>query len=208
MGTRPCRRRSWKPGARRTGGSSTDSVDQQPVFYYDLGSPECYLAAETVMSALPVVPEWEPVLGSGIAPADAAARAEIERRARELGLQPLRWPDRWPADTERAMLAATYAKRIGRGVAFSLAAFRQAFAGGRDLTEEDTILIAGAACEMHPTALHKGIELASTHDALIHATRRAESAGVTALPAIQIGAHIYVGEQAIHHAATALNQSP
>ena len=27
------------------------------------------------------------------------------------------------------MLAATYAKQIGRGVAFSLAAFRQAFAG-------------------------------------------------------------------------------
>ncbi len=54
------------------------------------------------------------------------------------------------------MLAATYAKRIGRAVAFSLAAFRQAFAGGRDLADQDTILIAGAACEMHPTALLKG----------------------------------------------------
>ena len=57
------------------------------------------------------------------------------------------------------MLAATYAKRIGRAVAFSLAAFRQTFAGGRDLGDENTILIAGAACEMHPTALRKGIEL-------------------------------------------------
>ena len=193
-------------------GSSTADPDQ-PVFFYDLGSPPCYLVAETIMTALPVVPEWEPVLGSQFAATDGddtaeADRTEIERRAQELGLQPVRWPRRWPPDTERAMLAATYAKRIGRAVAFSLAAFRQAFAGGRDLTEEDTILIAGAACEMHPTALHKGIELASTHDALIYAARRAESAGVTALPAIQIGAHIYVGEQAIHHAATALNQSP
>ena len=84
------------------------------------------------------------------------------RQAKELGLQPLRWPSGWPPDTERAMLAATYAKRIGRGVAFSLAAFRQAFAGGRDLGDEDTVLIAGAACEMHPTALLKGIELQVT----------------------------------------------
>jgi 2-hydroxychromene-2-carboxylate isomerase len=198
-------------------GSSTADPDQ-PVFFYDLGSPLCYLVAETIMTALPVVPEWEPVLGSQIAAADGddtagddtagADRTEIERRAQELGLQPVRWPRRWPPDTERAMLAATYAKRIGRAVAFSLAAFRQAFAGGRDLTEEDTILIAGAACEMHPTALHKGIELASTHEALLHATRRAESAGVTALPAIQIGTHVYVGEQAIDHAATVLNQNP
>ena len=48
------------------------------------------------------------------------------------------------------MLAATYAKQFGRAVAFSLAAFRQAFAGGRDLGDEITVLIAAAACEMHP----------------------------------------------------------
>ena len=59
------------------------------------------------------------------------------------------------------MLVATYAKRIGRAVAFSLAAFRQAFAGGRDLGDESTVLIAAAACEMHPTAVLKGIGLRS-----------------------------------------------
>ncbi len=36
----------------------------QPVFYYELGSPACYLVAEQIMAELPVVPEWEPVLGS------------------------------------------------------------------------------------------------------------------------------------------------
>ena len=51
------------------------------------------------------------------------------------------------------MLAATYAKQVGRTVAFSLAAFRQAFAGGRDLGDTDTVLIAAAACEMHPAAV-------------------------------------------------------
>ena len=38
----------------------------QPVFYYDLGRPECYLVAERVMSELAPVPEWEPVLGAAL----------------------------------------------------------------------------------------------------------------------------------------------
>jgi predicted DsbA family dithiol-disulfide isomerase len=82
------------------------------------------------------------------------------------------------------MLAATYAKRIGRGVTFSLAAFRQAFAGGRDLGDEATVLIAGAACEMHPTALLKGISLRATEQALAAAVERARRAGVSQLPAV------------------------
>jgi 2-hydroxychromene-2-carboxylate isomerase len=160
-------------------------VADQPVFYYDLGSPECYLAAETVMTALPVVPEWEPVLARELGdPVGEPDRGAIERRALELGIQPVRWPERWPPDTRTAMLAATYAKRIGRGVAFSLAAFRQAFAGGRDLGAEETVLIAGAACEMHPQALLKGIALRSTAQALAAATERARGHAVTRLPAV------------------------
>ncbi len=88
------------------------------------------------------------------------------------------------------MLAATYAKRVGRAVAFSLAAFRQAFAGGRDLGDRDTVLIAAAACEMHPTAVLKGISLRSVREALKRAGARARAAGVESLPAIQIGDRI------------------
>lgn len=162
---------------------------EQPVFYYDLGSPECYLAAEQVMSTAPAaggpVPEFEPVLGAelsgGLGETD---RARIEHQAIELGIQPIRWPAVWPPDARRAVLAATYAKRIGRGVAFSLAAFRQAFAGGRDLGDEDTLLLAGAACEMHPSALLKGIELRSTAEALAAAIERARRQGVAELPAL------------------------
>src|SRR5579884_2298968 len=161
---------------------------EQPVFYYDLGDPACYLAAEQIMAALPVVPEWEPVHLGALGKPD---RALVERRARELGLQPLRWPERWPPDTRRAMLAATYAKRVGRAVAFSLAAFRQAFAAGRDLGEEDTILIAGAACEMHPTALVKGMATRSVIRALDAATLQARRAGVVRLPSVRVGKRIF-----------------
>ena len=178
---------------------------RQPVFYYDLGSPQCYLLAETIMTTLPVVPEWEPVLGSDIAAgAPDTDRSEIERGAALLHLQPVRWPGEWPPDTERAMLAATYAKKIGRAVAFSLAAFRQTFAAGRDLADENTVLIAGAACEMHPTALRKGIELAGTRAALNDATRRAQDAGAVTLPAILLDGRVYAGPEAIHEATQAL----
>lgn len=157
---------------------------EQPVFYYDLADPECYLAAEQMMMGLPVVPEWEPVLWSE----PVVDRPNLERRAVGLGLQPIRWPAQWPPDTREAMLAATYAKQIGRVVAFSLAAFRQAFAGGRDLGDRDTILIAGAACEMHPAALLKAIELRTVERALEEAGLRARAAGVTSLPALLEGA--------------------
>src|SRR5205807_8227189 len=102
----------------------------------DLGDPECYLAAERMMSELPVVPEWEPVLSAhlmggravgretGQAPGGAfaampdriAEREWLERRVAKLGIQPIRWPAGWPPDSREAMLAATYAKRIGRAV--------------------------------------------------------------------------------------------
>ena len=143
------------------------AAQEQPVFYYDLGSPQCYIVGETIMSTLPVVPEWEPVLASQLTRSEQQRpepdREEVERLAHALGLQPIKWPTAWPSDTTiTAMLAATYAKKVGRGVAFSLAAFRQTFAGGRDIGDENTVLIAGAACEMHPVALTEG------HRAQIH----------------------------------------
>ncbi len=175
------------------------------VFYYDLGSPQCYLVAERLAGALPELPEWEPVpaseLSDGIGDVD---RQLIERQASLHGLQPLRWPAHWPPDTRLAMLAATYAKQVGRGVAFSLAAFRQAFAGGRDLSDRDTVLIAAAACEMHPTALLKSIGLRSVRAALDRAVSRARTDGVNDLPALRLGESLFTGEGALEEALEAL----
>ncbi len=109
----------------------------------------------------------------------------------------VRWPDRSRADTDWAILAATYAKQIGRGVAFSLAAFRQAFAAGRDLSERDNVLIAAAACEMHPAALVKGAELRGTRMALQANAERAREDGVTSVPAIWVDGRLLEGERAV-----------
>jgi 2-hydroxychromene-2-carboxylate isomerase len=179
----------------------------RPVFYYDLGSPEAYLAAERVMARLPVVPQWTPILASALpdsAPGDPPARrAAVEALAATRHVQPLRWPPGWPGDVRTAMIAATYAKQIGRAVAFSLAAFRQAFAGGRELTQE-TILIAAAACEMHPRAVLQALGRASVAAALDAATAEAAAAGVRDVPALRIGDDVFHGDEGIDAAAAAL----
>ena len=164
----------------------------QPIFYYDLGSPACYLLAERIMADLPVVPEWEPVLATELSLQEPEPdRESLERRADDQGVQPLRWPPQWPPDARTAALAATYAKHIGRAVAFSLACFRQAFAGGRDLGDESTVLIAAAACEMHPSAVLKGIGLRSVTTGLHQACARAREVGVSSLPAIGVGDRVF-----------------
>jgi len=182
-----------------TVGSSTA---EQPRFYYDLASPESYLVAERALHAVGAVPEWIPV-SLGFDPAFRcqaevdAYREDLERRAAALGLMTIRWPEPFPADVGWATLAATYAKWIGRGVVFSLAALRQAFAAGRDLSDPDNVLIAAAACEMHPAAVVKGVELASTQRSLAQAQERAAADGVTEVPAIWIDGQLLSGERAI-----------
>src|SRR5579884_460887 len=97
----------------------------QPVFCFELGSPECWLAAERILPALAVVAEWLPV---AFGPDPAPDREALARRAAALGVLPPRWPAAWPPDTGTAMRAVTYARQSGKTVAFALAAFRQAFA--------------------------------------------------------------------------------
>jgi 2-hydroxychromene-2-carboxylate isomerase len=124
-------------------------------------------------------------------------RDELGRRAQELGLQPLRWPDPFPFDSALAMRVATYASSIGRAVPFAQAAFRQAFAGGHSLQEADHVLIAAAACEMHPTAVLAGAELRSVDRELSAATARAARAGISDVPAVVVGERVFLGERAV-----------
>src|SRR5215210_5847344 len=174
---------------------------EQPTLYYDLASPEAYLVAERSAGVLGEVPEWQPVRLGGLRAGEVgpfrcaaeidAYQEDVARRVSAYGLQPLRWPEPFPADSEWAMLVATYAKQIGRAVAFSLAAFRQAFAGGRDLGEPDTVMLAAAACEMHPAAVEKGAGLASIRRRLDEATAAAAAAGVLDVPAVRVGGRVH-----------------
>jgi 2-hydroxychromene-2-carboxylate isomerase len=192
-------------------------VVDRPVFYYDLGSPYAYLAAERLTRVLPEMPVWQPILLGGIwketggrSWAVTGARdegmAEVERRAAEYDLMPIRWPEGWPNSTLNAMRVAVWAQQIGRTVAFSLAAFRQAFAGGKDLSDIDYVLMAAAACELHPNAVLKAIDTQSVKDRLREVTSDAYERGVRGVPTIAVGDKLFWGDDRLEDVAAAMTR--
>ena len=181
-------------------------------FYFDLGSPEAYLAAERILHVLPAPAEWRPVLARELPGVEAGEersdeerageeRSAFELRAHQAGLQPLRWPSPFPFDSSLAMRVASYARSIGRTVPFAQAAFRQAFAGGHSLENPDFVLIAAAACEMHPAAVLRGAEMRSVREQLAASTAEAAELGVTDIPAVVVNKYVFQGPDAPERAA-------
>jgi 2-hydroxychromene-2-carboxylate isomerase len=188
------------------------------LFFYDLGSPYSYLAAERVNAlfseATGEPPEWQPVLlgalfqrfgrdSWGNGPGREEGMRECERRASAYGLPPIQWPDPWPPNTLYAMRAATFAKEIGRTVSFSLAAFRQAFAAGRDLSRPDNVLLAGAASEMHPRAIEGAVGRRQIKERLRAATDAAGDQGVQGVPSVVVAGEVFWGDDRLELAAEA-----
>jgi 2-hydroxychromene-2-carboxylate isomerase len=197
-----------------------ESEAKAAFFFYDFYSPYSYLAAERVNSVMPVVPEWRPISfghilkQSGRRPwsfdlGDAHDEhwGAIEARAADRGLPDVRRPTGWPIESYSVIgaRAATFAKGSGRAVAYSLALFRQVFAAGRTLDEE-TVLIAGAACELHPNALLKGIESRTVKDELARATNEAYELGVRGVPTIAVDGELFWGDDRLEQAAAAVER--
>jgi 2-hydroxychromene-2-carboxylate isomerase len=193
-------------------------VSERAVFYYDFGSPYAYLAAERVTGLFAEAgaepPEWQPILlgalfkrfdrdSWGNGPGREEGMRICEARAEDYGLPPIRWPDPWPPNSLFAMRVATFAKEIGRTVSFSLAAFRQAFAAGRDLGDRDNVLLAAAAAEIHPRALVAAAERDSLKSALREATDRAGDLGVRGVPAVVVNGNVFWGDDRLEEAAAA-----
>jgi 2-hydroxychromene-2-carboxylate isomerase len=187
-------------------------------FYFDLGSPYAYLTAERISGLFTEAglaqPEWQPILLGGLfrtferdswanGPGRDEGIAEVERRAGAQGLAPIVWPEPWPGNTLFAMRVATFAKQTGRTVSFALAAFRQAFAAGRDLSEPDNVLIAAAACELHPNALLKAVETEIVKRALRGATDSAAGLGVFGVPSLVVGGEVFWGDDRLEEAVSA-----
>jgi 2-hydroxychromene-2-carboxylate isomerase len=194
----------------------------RPVFYYDFSSPYSYLAAERISGLFAEAgadqPEWQPisfghvVVAIGKTPwsmqpddANAADLEEIRRRAAERGLPEVRYPKGWPVENYslNPTRAAVYAKESGKVVSFTLACFRQVFAAGRDMSDVDNVLLAAAACELHPNAVLKGIETKSVKEKLRAATEKAIKIGVEGIPTIAIGDQLFWGDDRLEEAVKA-----
>jgi 2-hydroxychromene-2-carboxylate isomerase len=163
-----------------------DPPGDQPIFFFDLGSPYAWLVAEGLGNAMPSA-IWQPVCQQDLAPGPLwdGDRGRVVALAAQAGLLAPRWSRDDQPDTREAMLAATWCKSIGRAASFALAAFRQAYNGGRNLADRDTLLIAAAACELHPRAVLQALALESTHTQLDTAAALARLHDVTELPAVK-----------------------
>jgi 2-hydroxychromene-2-carboxylate isomerase len=190
------------------------------VFYYDFSSPYSYLAAERISGLFSEAgaeqPEWQPISFGHVLKTTgrrpwsfeedkSADFAEIQRRADERGLPEVVYPEGWPIDiySLNPIRAAIYAKESGRVVSFTLACFRQVFAAGRDMSDADNVLLAAAACELHPNAVLKGMETESVKGRLRAATKDAIERGVAGIPTIAVGDALFWGDDRLEEAVEA-----
>ena len=187
------------------------------IFYFDLGSPYAYLAAERLHGLLPEPVEWRPVLVGGLfkltgrsswARGDQARRlegiAEVERRAHSYGLPPVAWPERWPSDYLLAMRAATYAFTVARGREFAMQAFRDGFRDGRELNLPGHVFEAGERAGLDRDELEAATRDPRIKDALRAATQAAYESGVIGVPTIMIGDEPFWGDDRLEDAAAHL----
>lgn len=167
-------------------------------FYFDFASPESWIIAERILQTMPLATEWIPIQSSQMR---ETSRKQIEDLAARYQLQKVIWPEHVPFASSLALRAATYAKEIGRTVSFSLAAFRQAYAGGHDLAAQETVLIAAAACEIHPNALITSLKQKRIVQQLQQHTTQAQQLGVLSTPTIQVKDTLFTGVDGLNDAA-------
>jgi 2-hydroxychromene-2-carboxylate isomerase len=186
-------------------------------FYFDLGSPYAYLAAERLQALLREPVDWRPVLLGGLfgltgrsswSLGDERRRsegiAEVERRAQLYGLAPVRWPDPWPGDYLTAMRAATYASCVGRASEFALQAWRDEFQRGCDMGELANVLDAAERAGLDPADVRAAIGDARVRASLREATDAAHARGVFGVPTVAIGRELFWGDDRLGEAAARL----
>lgn len=187
-------------------------------FYFDLGSPYAYLAAERLDAVLPGPVRWHPVLLGAIfkatgrrswamTPARDAGMREVERRAAACGLPPVAWPQPWPNDGLLAMRAAVAACEHDFGRAFAQAAFRVHFAEGRPLSNRDSLARAAERCGRDGAELLDVAAQPAIKHRLRHLTDAALRAGVIGVPSfgVDVGTRfraVYWGEDRLGDAAS------
>jgi 2-hydroxychromene-2-carboxylate isomerase len=188
-------------------------------FYFDLASPYSYLAAERVDGLFADAglepPRWQPILFGalvkelgrtpwGLTDGKEEHFAEIERRAVACGLPPLAWPDPLPPNSLHAMRAATVAAEMGPDCArdFALAAYREAFARGRDLGDPEVIVAAAGAAGIGPEVTD-GIAAPETKAKLRQATEEAWAAGLQGVPTVAVAEQLFWGDDRLAEAVAA-----
>lgn len=178
-------------------------------FWFDLASPETYLAAERLERSFGAAVDWRPAYANALAGAPApgdpltvAAQRHAEERAAELRM-PLVWPDRFPFAARPAMRVAVLAVDQGHGGEFVLAASRLAFCGGFDLDDFEVLSEAAAAAGLPLEACLAAAGDRSLDAELEERALRLSARGASRLPVLEVGQSLFCGEDRVPEAAAA-----
>ena len=188
---------------------------EQPVFFFDYSSPYAYLAAMRIGDLLPEA-IWRPIVFGALIrqigkvpwslrPGREAGMREVEERAAERGLPPVRWPDGWP-DRSYSLLplrAAIAAEAHGRLRPFSTEVFRLMYVEGRTLTAPEPVLAAAAAAGLNREAVAVRLENPDIKARLRRYTDDAIARGVTGIPTVAVGGALFWGDDLLEAAACA-----
>ncbi len=186
-------------------------------FYLDVGSPFAYLAAEHIDTLFPAdAVAWQPVSLGAIFKATGrsswslgnperrrAGMAEVEQRAAERGLPPVRWPDPWPSNYLMAMRAAAYATQLGRGRDFLVQALRDGFQRGHDLSLPVHVLESAERIGLDPLDVERATGDPDVKLALRQATDAALELGVFGVPTVAVAGELFWGDDRLEDAARA-----
>jgi 2-hydroxychromene-2-carboxylate isomerase len=173
-------------------------------FFYDIGCPFSYLAAERIERELGHV-DWVPVRavaldGSARQARFEATRVLAERQARALRL-PLVWPDQPSVTRPEAMRAATFATEHGAGPRFALAAARLAFCGGFDLEDPEILGTAAGVAAIPVSGCLAAARDPARDDVLAATANGLRARGMRHLPVIRLGRRWFEGAQSLQEAA-------
>jgi 2-hydroxychromene-2-carboxylate isomerase len=190
-------------------------VAEPPVFFFDYSSPYAYLAATRIDDVLPSA-IWRPIafgalirqIGKvpwSLRPGREAGMREVEERAAERGLPPVRWPEGWP-DRSYSLLplrAGLVAEAHGRLKEFSAEAYRLMFVEGRTLTAPQPVLEAAAAAGLNRDAVAVRLENPDIKAQLRRYTDDAIARGVTGVPTVAVRGALFWGDDLLETAAGA-----
>jgi 2-hydroxychromene-2-carboxylate isomerase len=193
---------------------------EPPIFYYDLSSPYSYLSAARVDEVLPERPEWRPIafgviverLGKvpwSFASDRRADFEEIARRASELGLPPVRYPEGWPVQTYSivALRAALAVEDQDERRAVTRELYRTAFVDGNHLADVETVLGAVAGAGVDRDRIAEAIGSPEIKERLRTETDAALERGVTGVPTVAVGDQLFWGDDRLGDAAAAAQGS-
>ena len=177
-------------------------------FFFDYASVYSYLACnqvEAVAQRTGAELRWRPfLLGAvfkatgNVPPISTPNKAawmlkDVQEWARHLGLPPFQLPENFPINSLKANRLALVAAEQGRIVPFSHAAFRAAFAEGKDLADPQVLAELARGAELNPEQALAKAETQEIKDALSRNTDEALERGAFGAPTFFVGDELFFG---------------